>query len=147
MEGSLPLVSRLDADIVEAPVNVKLGEVLGSAELRDKLEDQGERIFILNHHGIKGSITLDQSEGTVFLLDEEHQSGYRGFRGSNTSCVQVGSSQGRYLASFAPLERGGTPWMTSAPIWVCVAGIGDQGLEGVQIVFHHLIALVVGGPF
>ena len=89
MEGSLPLVSRLDADIVETLVNVKLGEVLGSAELRDKLGDQGKRIFILNHHGIKGSIILDQSERTVFFLDEEHQSGYRGFRGSNTSRVQV----------------------------------------------------------
>jgi len=89
MEGSLPLVSRLDADIVEALVNVKLGEVLGSAELRDKLGDQGKRIFILNHHGIKGSIILDQSERTVFFLDEEHQSGYRGFRGSNASHVQV----------------------------------------------------------
>jgi len=89
MEGSLPLVSRLDADIVETLVNVKLGEVLGSAELRDKLGDQGKRIFILNHHGIKGSIILDQSERTVFFLDEEHQSGYRGFRGSNASHVQV----------------------------------------------------------
>ena len=97
MEDSLPLVSRLDADIVEAPVNVKLGEVLGSAELRDKLEDQGERIFILNHHGIKGSITLDQSKGTVFLLDEEHQSGHRGFRGSNTSHVQVLLKEGIQL--------------------------------------------------
>jgi len=97
MEGSLPLVSRLDADIVEAPVNVKLGEVLGSAELRDKLGDQGERIFILNHHGIKGSITLDQSERTVFLLDEEHQSGHRGFRGSNTSHVQVLLKEGIQL--------------------------------------------------
>jgi len=72
VEGCLPLISRLDTDIVEAPVNIKLSEVLGSAELRDKLGDQGERIFILNHHGIKGSIILDQLEGTVFLLNEEH---------------------------------------------------------------------------
>jgi len=30
-EGCLPLVSRLDADIVETPTNVQLGEISGSA--------------------------------------------------------------------------------------------------------------------
>jgi len=33
LEGCLSLVSRFDADIVETPTNIQLGEVFGSAEL------------------------------------------------------------------------------------------------------------------
>jgi len=29
-------------------------------------------------------------------------------------------------------------------LWVCVASIGDQGLEAVQVVAYYLISLVVG---
>jgi len=38
-EGCLLLISRLNANVVETPVDVQLGEVSGSAELGYKFRD------------------------------------------------------------------------------------------------------------
>jgi len=61
-EGCLLLVSGLDADIVETPTNIQLGEVPGSAELRYEFGDEWEGILILDHHGIECLVVLNQSE-------------------------------------------------------------------------------------
>jgi len=62
LEGCLPLVSGLDADIVEIPTDIQVGEVSGSAELRYKFRDKWEGVLILDHHGIEGSVVLNQLE-------------------------------------------------------------------------------------
>ena len=62
LEGCLPLVSRLNADVVETPTNIQLGEVSGFAELRYEFGDQWERVLILDHHGIECSVVLNQPE-------------------------------------------------------------------------------------
>jgi len=49
-EGCLPLISRLNADIVETPLDIQLGEVSSSVELGHEFGDQWERVFVLNHH-------------------------------------------------------------------------------------------------
>ena len=59
VEGRFLLISRLDAYIIEAPVNVEFCEVLSSAELRDKFGDEGERISVLDGHGVQHAIVLD----------------------------------------------------------------------------------------
>jgi len=61
-EGYLPLVSGLDADVVETLTNVQLGEVSGSAELRYKFGDEWEGVLILDRHRIESSIVLNQSK-------------------------------------------------------------------------------------
>jgi len=33
LEGCLPLISRLDTDVIETPTDIQLGEVSGSGEL------------------------------------------------------------------------------------------------------------------
>ena len=48
MEGCLPFVSGLDTYIIETPLDVKLCEVLGSAELGDELRDKGEGVLVLD---------------------------------------------------------------------------------------------------
>jgi len=40
LEGCLPLVSRLNVNVVETPTDIQLGEVSGSAELGHKFGDQ-----------------------------------------------------------------------------------------------------------
>jgi len=40
LKGHLPLVSGLDADIVETPIDIQLGEVSSSIELGHKFRDQ-----------------------------------------------------------------------------------------------------------
>jgi len=60
LESCLPLVSRLNANVVETPMDIQLGEVLSSAELGYKFEDQWEGVFVLDHHGIECTIVLNQ---------------------------------------------------------------------------------------
>jgi len=45
--------------IIETPVDIQFCEVPGSAELEDKLGDEGERIFILDGYGVQSTIVLD----------------------------------------------------------------------------------------
>ena len=53
------LTSGLDAYIIEAPADVEFCEVFSSAELRDEFGDEGERISVLDGHGVQCAIVLD----------------------------------------------------------------------------------------
>jgi len=59
MESHLPFISGLDAYIIEPPTDVEFCEVLGSAKLRDKFGDEGERVLVLNSYGIQRAVVLD----------------------------------------------------------------------------------------
>ena len=59
VEGRLLFISRFNAHIVEPSPDVKFCEVLGSMELGDKFGDEGERIPILDSHGVQCTIVLD----------------------------------------------------------------------------------------
>jgi len=88
-ESHLPFISGLDVYIIEAPMNVEFCKVLGSVELRDEFRDKRERISIFDSYGIQRTIVLDQSERTIFLLNEEHRGCNRGFGGSDLSGAEV----------------------------------------------------------
>ena len=77
IESGLPLVSRLDAYIVETPADVQFSKVFGSGELQHEFGNEGQGILIFYHYGVESPVVLYQLERTVLLLDEEHQSGYR----------------------------------------------------------------------
>jgi len=87
LEGYFPLISRLNADIVETPMNVQLGEVSGSTELQYEFGDQWEGVLILDRHGIECSVVLNQPEEAVLFLDEEYRGCHGRFRGTNLSGV------------------------------------------------------------
>jgi len=89
MEGCLPFISGLDSYIIETPSDIKLGEVLGSAELGDKLGDVGEGVPVLDGYSIQRAIVLDQPERAILLSDEEHWSCDGGLGGSDPSGTQV----------------------------------------------------------
>jgi len=88
-EGCLLLVSRLDVDIVEAPMNVQLDEVSGSAELRYEFGDEWKGLLILDCHGIECSVVLNQPERAVLFLDEEYWGCHRRFGRANSSGTQI----------------------------------------------------------
>jgi len=88
-EGCLSFVSRLDTYIIETPSNVKLSEVLGSAELGDELGDEGEGVPVLDSYGVQHVIVLDQPERTILLFNEEYWGCNGGLGGSDPSGVQV----------------------------------------------------------
>jgi len=67
-EGYLPFVSGLDSYVIETPLDIKLGKVLGSVELGDELGDEGERVPVLDGYGVQCAIVLDQPERTSFFL-------------------------------------------------------------------------------
>jgi len=88
-EGCLSFVSRLDSYVIETPSDVKLGEVLGSAELGDELGDEGEGVPVLDGCGIQRAIVLDQPERTILLFNEEYWGCDGGLGGSDPSGTQV----------------------------------------------------------
>jgi len=59
VEDCLPLISGLDAYIIETPADIQFCEISGSVELGDKLGDEGERIFILDSYSIQSTVVLD----------------------------------------------------------------------------------------
>ena len=89
VEGRLLFIPRLDTYVIETPSDVKLCEVLGSAELEDELGDEGEGILVLDSCGIQHAIVLDQPERAILLFNEEHWSCDGGLGGSNSSGMQV----------------------------------------------------------
>jgi len=62
MEGCLPFVSGLNTYVIETPSDVKLHEVLGSAELGDEFGDEGEGVPVLDSYSVQCVIILDQPE-------------------------------------------------------------------------------------
>jgi len=89
MEGCLPLVSGLDSYVIETPSDVKLCEVLGSAELGDEFRDEREGVPVLDSYGVQRVIVLDQLERTILLFNEEHQGCNGGLGGLDPSGTQV----------------------------------------------------------
>ena len=61
-EGYLPLVSGLNANIVETLMDIQLGEVSGPVEMGHEFGDQWERVLVLNRHRVEYSIVLNQPE-------------------------------------------------------------------------------------
>jgi len=59
VKGHLPLISRLDAYIIETPADIQFCEIPGSAELGDKFGDERERIFILDSYSVQSTVVLD----------------------------------------------------------------------------------------
>jgi len=72
LEGRLPLVSRLNANVVETPTDIQLGEVSGPTELEHEFGDQWERVLVLDYHRVECSIVLNQLKRAVLFLDEEY---------------------------------------------------------------------------
>ena len=89
LEGCLPLVSGLNTDVIETPMDIQLGEVSSSSELGHKFGDQWERILVLDRHGVECPIVLNQLEQAIFLLNEEYWSCHGRFGRVNSSGVQV----------------------------------------------------------
>jgi len=58
-KNHFPLISGLDAYIIETPADIQFGEVLGSTELGDEFRDEGERIFILDSYSVQSVVVLD----------------------------------------------------------------------------------------
>ena len=58
-KGCFPLISGLDAYIIETPADIQFREVPGSTELGDEFGDEGERIFILDGCGVQSMVVLD----------------------------------------------------------------------------------------
>jgi hypothetical protein len=70
-EGSLPLISWLNSDVVVSPVNIKLGEKGAAAEVIDGLQDQGRDIAVLLRPFINRLVVLHWVQLSVFLFDKE----------------------------------------------------------------------------
>ena len=93
-ECRFPLVFLLNANVVIAPSNIKLGEQCGVLHIIDQLRDEGERIPVVNGVGIEIAIILAWSQGSILFGHEEKQRGLWRFRGQNSSCFQVFINEG-----------------------------------------------------
>jgi len=84
-----PFISGLDMYIIKAPADVEFCEVFSSVKLRDEFRDEGERISVLDSHGVQHTIVLDQLEQTIFFLNEEHRGCDGGFGRLDSSGTEV----------------------------------------------------------
>ena len=84
-ESSLPLISFLHLDVVEAPPYVWLGEIPCPSEFLYQLGDEWERVLVFHHNHIEGTVVLNKSEGSVLLLDEEHRRSHGRLTWADTS--------------------------------------------------------------
>jgi hypothetical protein len=51
-EGTFPLISVLDADVVIAPSNIEFDEDLSSFEFIDEVQDKGKRVGVASSVGV-----------------------------------------------------------------------------------------------
>src|SRR6266511_5025912 len=86
---SLPLVTFLDANIVEPPSNVNFGEVLHSSEFHNELPDEREWVLVLHGHGIQGTVVLYQMEFAILFLNKEDRHSHWGLRGAYSTRFEV----------------------------------------------------------
>ena len=80
-ECCFSLVFLLDANVVIAPSNIKLGEQGRVLHIIDQLWDEGERISVANSVGVEISIVLARSQGSILFGHKEKRRGLWGFRG------------------------------------------------------------------
>ena len=78
-EGSFPLVSILDSDVVISPLYVKLGEDLGIFEFVNEVRDQREGVCISDGVAVKIAVILAGSEASILFLDKEERRSLGGF--------------------------------------------------------------------
>ena len=70
-EGSLPLVTVLDVNIVVAPMNIKLGKVASVFQLVHEVRNKGKGVCISGGMFVEVAIILARAKLAIFLLDKE----------------------------------------------------------------------------
>ena len=58
LKSGFPLITFLHPDIVKTPPDVQFREVLGTSELCDQLQNEGQQVFVLHGHGIEHPVIL-----------------------------------------------------------------------------------------
>ena len=58
-KGHFPLISGLDAYIIETLADIQFCKVLGFTKLEDEFGDEGKRIFILDGYSVQSAVVLD----------------------------------------------------------------------------------------
>jgi uncharacterized protein (DUF39 family) len=81
VESSLPFITFFDADIVVPIADIKLGKVVCTSEMIDKVKNEQKQIDILDCLCIECLIVLNKSERSILLLNEEYWCCHEGFGG------------------------------------------------------------------
>ena len=68
---SLVFIAFFDADIVEAPADIYLREVVRAFQLVHQLRDQRQWVTVFDCHVVQAPVVLDRSQTTTFLFDKE----------------------------------------------------------------------------
>ena len=82
-EGSFPLMSVFDSDIIVSPSNVELDEDFRPLEFIDEVGNEEKRVCVTDSVFVDIAIVLTRSEATVLLFDEEERGCLWGVRGAN----------------------------------------------------------------
>ena len=82
-EGSFPLMSIFDSDIIVSPLDVELGEDFHPLKVIDKVGNEGKRVCIADSVFVDVVIVLTGSEATVLFFDKEERGCLWGVGGVN----------------------------------------------------------------
>ena len=86
-EGSFPLISIFDLDIIVSPSDIKLSKDFRPLEFVDKVGNEGKRVCVTDSVFVDIAIVLTGSEATIFLFDKEERECLWGVRGANFACL------------------------------------------------------------
>ena len=82
-EGSLPLMSVFDLDIIVSPSDIELGEDFRPLKFINEVRNEGKRVCIMDGVFIDIVIVLTGSEATVLLFNKEERGCLWEVRGAN----------------------------------------------------------------
>jgi len=77
VEGCLPFIALLDADIVVSSADIQLHKVSHSLEVVDQVIYKGEQVPVFVGYHVEHVIVLYEAEFAVLLLNEEDRCAYR----------------------------------------------------------------------
>ena len=72
-------------DVVIAPTNITLGEILGPLKTADDISYKRERVSVFDCKLIQLAIVLDKTKLSILLLNKENWRGKWGFGGTYIS--------------------------------------------------------------
>ena len=100
LKSGLPLIAFLDANIIESPLNVQLGEVLRPSEFCNKLWNERKWVLIFHSHGIQRAVILYQVKSGILFLNEEDRCSHQGLRETDLTGLEVFLKEGVKLGLF-----------------------------------------------
>jgi hypothetical protein len=130
LEGGLPFIPLLNADIVVAPADVEYGEDLGILEFFNNISNKRERVLVFDGEIIEFAVILNGVQLAVLFLNTEERGVEREFRGADKTASGHISEEGVEGSLFSEVERVYLTIIRGCNLGFEVNGMIEEGPRG-----------------